>query len=251
MYLDLRSFRPRASGMAGSRYSPVGLLTSLNDGLRPGFGSASGKPPGCCSRLNLLSRCSRRPRSRPRALGPFRAASWEPGRVHLCWPGRAGTLVRRLGPEMPVQGLQGGDLRNRRFPRGPGRGIGTPRVGGSVRRVRSSPGDAVRGARLGGSASRRWFHSRLASQPGAGSPERRPASAPRPWERRGCGAADHWRRSAAAAAAVGAGDRGSAPQPARAPVRPPAGAVPRPPSPVPRLPPLPPQNRRRRRSPSR
>lgn len=47
-----------------------------------------------------------------------------------------------------------------------------------------------------GSGERR-FHSSSASQrePGAGSRERRPASAPRPWERRGCGAADHWRRT--------------------------------------------------------
>lgn len=89
--------------------------------------------------------------------------------------------------------------------------LGTPRIPADARDQTGS-GTCTKGARWEPSGTP-WSpreRSGLAGvpEPGAGSPERRPASAPRPWERRGCGAEDHWRRRAAAA--VRAGDHSSA-----------------------------------------
>lgn len=126
---------------------------------------------------------------------------WTSRALHGSQPGDAGQGLRAV-----VSGHQ-------ELPPGPDRGaprqrepalpkLGSPRTGGVPRQGGSATGAP---ATRGSTPARR-----ACGMPGAGSLEHRPASAPRPWERRGCGAADHWRRSTAAATAVGAGDRGSA-----------------------------------------
>lgn len=170
-----------------------------------GLGLTEPKPPGCGSRVK-----------------PFPTAPWPEcrslSRPLLSSPGLASLLDWTRGRIARPDQVLPGD--RSLYPSGSRERL--PGTRQTLEPARSGCGGHAAGQPRAHGIDLGW---RVNRSRGAGSPERRPASGPRPWERRGCGAEDHWRRRAAAA--VRAGDRSSAQAaPVPAPPEPPPACAP-------------------------